>query len=175
MTHTNKEQHATSDSVRIGVLYSFGPHFKQALQELRRQYPAAHITAITPPEYPVARIEELVTDSQPWAPPPEAPRNMNDAVRLVRRVRAERYDIFVVLFDSVKLQLVAGLSGARECCCCGLDGRRRPLRVRPVATLVRGMARRIRGTWHYWRIWLHIHTTLIRPAHHRDESQDDDQ
>ncbi len=149
---------------RIGLLYSYGPHFKQAARALRTRYPGSRITALLPPGYPEAVIRDVVDDIIICAPEPEYGKTPGQAWRLIKTLRRERYDVLVVLFDSLKLQLIAAMSGAGERCCHHLDNRYEPLRLSLFGAIAAGLVRHVRGRLRYMRIWWHVYRHPIRPT-----------
>ncbi len=160
---------------RIGLMYSYGPHFKQAARMLRARYPDSRITALLPPGYPEAVIRDVVDDIIVCAPEPERGKTPGQAWRLIRILRRERYDILVVLFDSLKLQLIASLSGAGECCCYHLDHRYHPLRLSLFGAVAAGVTRQVRGRLRYMRIWWHVYRhPICPPKPEEDQTNKDD-
>ncbi len=99
---------------RMAVFYSAGAHFTRALEALRAQDPGAHITAIVPRGHPAADAARGVADRVEITEcPVYSPRDWAACFRLVRGMRAARYDGFFVLYDSPRLKMLAALSGAR--------------------------------------------------------------
>ena len=142
---------------RICALYSHGPHYARVLRHLRRAYPDAVITALVPPGFPNEPLEGLA-HKRLDLPAKAARRRGFAALRAILPViRRGRYDLFVVMFDSFRLRLLAALSGARERRCFTADGRFIPLRL-SLARLLAGTAwRNLRGRVTYWRIRWIVH------------------
>jgi hypothetical protein len=139
---------------RICAYYSRGPHFVRNLKTLRQAHPDAHLTAIVPPDYPVESLGDRADTVEPLGLPADGRRDTRAVLRLARHLRAGRHDLFVVMFDSPKLRLLASLSGARRAECLTIDGRRFPVRFAPVAQFLGGLWRRARGNLTYARVWL---------------------
>jgi len=135
-----------SGAKHIAVLYSRGPHFTRALQALRKTHPGATLTAIVPAEYGNKEALDGVADA--------VVATSGGAMEVLRTIRNGRYDVFVVLFDSPKLRLLASLSGARECMCCETDGYLTPLVESPPGVVVSIGLARLRGHITYVRLWI---------------------
>jgi DNA-binding transcriptional LysR family regulator len=147
-----------TDIRRIGAFYSRGPHFGRVLARLREEYPEADITAHVPEGFPEAPVREhgariLYCGG---APPLRA------LPSLIRSLRAQRYDLFVVIFDSPKLRLLAAASGAKQRCCHTVDGRIFPLRTAFSRMLAGGIWRRLCGAIVYARIWCVVHFRPVK-------------
>lgn len=138
---------------RVCAYYSRGPHFARNLKVLRQRHPDSDITAIIPPDYPAASLEGLADTVEPVGLASDGRRDLRALIRLARHIRRGRYDLFVVMFDSPKLRLLASLSGARRRECLTIDGRRFPVRFAPLAQALGGLWRRSRGHLTYARIW----------------------
>ncbi|HEX71902.1 MAG TPA: hypothetical protein ENN65_01095 [Candidatus Hydrogenedentes bacterium] len=147
-----------SKTLRIGALYSRGPHFPRMLQQLREAHPDAHITAIVPPEYPRDALEGLADAVVVTAQNAQAGGNWKTAFAVLGQIRAGKYAHFVVMFDSLKLRLLVAGSGAASRYCHTVDGRVIPLSRNPLPALLRALARSVRGhiTYAYIR-WVVYH------------------
>lgn len=153
-----------SKTLRIGALYSRGPHFPRTLQQIRRVHPDAHITAIVPPEYPRDTLEGLADAVVATARNVRSGANWKTALAVLRQIRAGQYDQFVVMFDSLKLRLLAAGSGAASRCCHTVDGRVIPLSRNPLPALLRAFARSVRGHIAYAYIrWVVYHRPVEKP------------
>ena len=146
----------------IAVFYSRGPHYLRALRYLRANTPDADITAIVPPGYPREALSEVPDHCV------ETGRKTNSLIhpvaliRLCRMVRARRFELFVVLFPSLKLRLLAAASGARHTYCYGPDGRFLPLHFAPGKFMLDWIWRRILGHWTFLRIWCVVHFQRVK-------------
>ncbi len=134
-----------SRTFRIGALYSRGPHFPRVLQKLREQHPGAQITAIIPPEYPRDALEGLADAVVVTGQNAQMGGHWKTAFAVLAQIRAGKYDHFVVMFDSLKLRLLAAGSGAASRFCHSVDGRIIPLSRNPLPALLRACARSVRG------------------------------
>jgi hypothetical protein len=146
----------------IGVFYSRGPHYARGLRFLRGRYPEAAIAAITPPGYPPEALAGIPDRHVETGRSVYPAGDVSGLAALLRMLRGGRYDMFVVLFPSVKLRMLAALSGARVTYCYGPDGRFLPLRFSPFRLLKEWLARRVLGYVTYTRIWFIVHFQHVR-------------
>ena len=149
--------------MHIGVFYSHGPHFMRVLRTLREQHPDARITAFVPEKFPTEIIRAAADTIISVPPPPYGLRRPDIILALIRILRAQHPDRFVVMFDSLRLRWVARASGAREGWFIGPDGAYQPLRTTGITDLTEAAARRSRGTLLFLRIWWNVHTTRVKP------------
>ena len=143
-----------SGAKHIAVLYSRGPHFIRALQVLRKVHSGATLTAIVPAEYDDKEALEGLADA--------VVTTSSGAVEVLRTIRNGRYDVFVVLFASPKLRLLASLSGARERMCCEPDGHRSPLVESPFGVVAAIGLARLRGHLTYARLWIIVRILRVK-------------
>lgn len=138
---------------RVCAYYSRGPHFARNLKTLRQRHPDARIVAVVPPDYPADALAGFADAVEPVGLPADGRRDLRAMLRLARHLRAGRHDLFVVMFDSPKLRLLATLSGARRRECLTIDGRCFPVRFAPLAQFFDAAIRRAWGHLVYARIW----------------------
>ncbi len=140
----------------ICVFYSHGPHFGRTLKSLRKQFPTAHITALVPPEYPAEALEGLANRMLSTKHATYSMGHPRNILKLIGQIRRGKYDLFVVLFESPKLLLLASRSGARQKYCNTVDGRFFRLRglliTHLLANLWHGICGRIRYRYIRWVI-----------------------
>ena len=145
-------------SERVCVFYSVGQEYDSILRSIRSQFPNAELTALVPSAYldtdAIAPLVDKVIRTrytryalhQPWR-----------TFDLVNELRAADYDRFIVIFDSVKLRILAAMSHARACCCWALHGRIIPLETN-VPHVLWDIARQIPGGWYrYLNVWFNVH------------------
>jgi len=148
---------------RIGVFYSLGPHFPRTLKRLRTDYPDGEITVMVPPAYTISDEERdladgvVVTELAHYSP-----RNLGACLRLIHQIRAQNYDLFVVMFDSTQLRLFSTLTGASCRACCLPEGRLVALRSNLLGVLISEGARRMWGYTVYAVIWLIVRLFPVR-------------
>lgn len=150
-----------NEQCHIGLFYSYGPHFMKTARALRLEHPDSRITAFLPQEFPVDLLADLDITAARVLPNPGAGRSVSMLFSIVRAIRAQRLDLFVVLFNSPRLRLLSALSNARECQCRLVDGRSVPVRFTLAGGLAHTLFRRLRGNIRYARIWIEVHTTRI--------------
>lgn len=146
-----------NEAKNICAFYSRGPHYLRVLKHLRREWPDATLTALVPPGYPHAPLEGLVHHIHETARAAYSLRDLSALATLKRQISAESYDVFTVMFDSVKLRLLARLSGAPQAYCHTVDGRFFPLPRAITPLLARTLIRRIRGRITYAYIYHVVH------------------
>ncbi len=76
---------------------------------------------------------------------------------LLRRLRASRYDLFVVLFPSARLRLLAASCGAARKAVLLQNGRLVPLTDSLPRAFLSECLLLARGRTRYWRAWLSVH------------------
>ena len=148
---------------KIGILYSYAPHFTRAVQHVRKTWPEAHIIAFVPKSLPTVTISEHVDEQRVCVPEPQHPKTLGQAWSLIKEIRRQRLDTLVVLFKSTKLQAIGLASGARKVSCYDLHGNLAPIRLNPVRSLCSTVVRRTIGELRYRRIWLFVHCTSVKP------------
>jgi len=162
-----------TNELHIGLFYSYGPHFIKTARALRAEHPQARITAFLPRAFPVDMLSDLEIEALPVLPDPGEHRSLAALYAIVRAIRAQRVDIFVVLFDSPRLRLLSALSGAGERQCRLVDGRRIPVRFTFAGGLMHTLLSRIVGHARYVRIWIEVQVTRVGvPASDADGRED---
>lgn len=81
---------------------------------------------------------------------------------LLRRLRTSRYDLFVVLFPSSKLRLIAAACGARRKAVLLQNGRLMPLTASWPRALVIESLLLARGRLRYGRAWLSVRLRHVK-------------
>lgn len=159
---------------RIGLLYSYGPHFMKTLRALRDSHPDAQITVFVPANFPEALLDGMALHIRPILPDSGQRPGIRQGLRLIRAIRGEALDSFVVLFASPRLQLVASLSKAVQSYCYHVDGRVEILRLRLLRALLRPIKNRIIGNLRYFRIWVYVHCTRVNAKRPQEKLSDAD-
>jgi hypothetical protein len=148
----------------IGLFYSYGPHFVRSAHTLRQNHPDAHITAFVPYGFPVELLKQDDIECIPLLSEAGGAKTIRSLITIFRMIRNAGLDMFVVLFDSPKLQLLCAASNARERYCAHLDGRITPVRFTVAGSLFRTLINNIKGRTRYAYIWLYVHFTKVPMA-----------
>lgn len=147
----------------IAAYYSRGPHFARLLKELRKRYPEARLTAITPPGFPQ---EALIGQADRMIHTSQAVYGLHEPgalFSLVGQLRKGKYDLFVVMFDSPKLRMLAALSGAKRRACYTTSGDYTPLGLSPFRQVFTMIYRGLQGRIRYRRIRRIVYTQPVKP------------
>lgn len=153
----------TTTRRRIGVFYSLGPHFRKTLETLRKEFPGAEVTIMVPPDYPLSDEERALADhTEETERDHYSPRDVGACLRLIRRIRRERFHAFVVMFDSVQLRCLAALAGVPNRLCCLPQGKLIPLGRSVVGVVVGEALRRAWGGVVYATLWLLVRLLPVR-------------
>ena len=152
-----------SKPLHICVNYSEGLNYVERLRSVQERYPEGRLCALVPAGYPISATEKALVDEVMEAEQAHySPREFRACWAHVRRIRAARFDCFIVVFRSPQLRLLAALSGAPRCECWGADNEILPLsRSVPVALLAR-LLHAVRGRLVYARVWMSVH---LWPVH----------
>jgi hypothetical protein len=128
------------------VFYSPGHDFADALRRVKEAWPDAKVVAWVPAGYePTQAVADVADEFRHTQHEHYGTRNLRALLSLVRQIRAERYDHFVVLFDSPKLRLLAALSKTRHCAHIPPRGKPIPLSDSPLATALTEARLRLQG------------------------------
>ena len=147
----------------ICVYYSEGLNYLERLRALRRREPDARICAMVPAGYCPSEAERAVADEiVEMECGHYSPRDVRACLRLVRRIRAERFDGFVVMFNSLQLRILAGLSGARRCACWRGDNEIQPLTTSALLVPACLVFEAVRGWTAYAVAWTAVHCRPVR-------------
>jgi len=147
----------------IAVFYSKGRSFLDVLRTVRQHHPGARITAIVPPGYPMPPEERAAADAVTETG--QARYGACDGaglIRLARQVRALRPGLFVITFDSPKLELLAAWIGV-PAAWCTFDGQLVPIRPTLANVPAHVVGRHLRGRTTYAGIWLATRLLRVGP------------
>ena len=143
---------------RICAFLSKGRNFVEILKSIRSAYPNAPIDAVIPHAYPLSDEERALVDRVVETEKTHySPRDVGPLYRLVRQLRAPHYNLFVVMFDSPKLRLLARLSNAKACTLHRLDHRMIPIHPSTPRIVADVVFRNLWGRVVYGYIWLLVH------------------
>jgi len=138
---------------RIGVFCNAGIHAGEVVAAVLARFPDADVYALVPPgsflkkRFGTSMVNVVEMERERYSL-----REPGVCWRLVRRLRRERFERFIVLFDSLQLGLLGGIIGAQtvECWDDAKVIHRLPRTVPGV--LVRLLGRRIWGLTRWARI-----------------------
>lgn len=157
---------------RICVFFSKGRSFADALRAVRKGMPEAMITALFPAGYPFSTEESSLAAEVAFTERSQyALRDIPSLIRLVRNLRASRYDAFVILFDSPKLRILAALVHARRSLLCRLDGKLVPIRPTVCGTLTGIVVRNLWGRIVYAYIWAVVRLLPVRETRNAEQTK----
>ena len=143
---------------RAGVFYSVGLHLEKCLHAVREDAEAPAIILFIPPGHSLKEREKaLATEVVITELVHYSPKNVAACLRLLKSIKAEKLDEFVVMFDSLQLRLLASISGVNRRRWCDPRGRLSDLRGNAASILLREGFRRASGAIIYAMLW-----TLVR-------------
>ena len=99
--------------LQICLFYSYGPHFLRTVRNLRQTYETAVITTFIPKDFPQELFAGLTITCRPILPNPGEVRPLRLIATIVQAIRRTRPDVFIVLFNSPKLRILAAFSGPK--------------------------------------------------------------
>lgn len=145
---------------KIGVFCNGGTHFTEVLCAARRKYPAAALCAFLRRDFEVTpTISSMVDTIRRIERDDYSIADAGAVGRLIRGIRNERFDLFIVLFDSVQLNVLGGISGARNVECWDSANVIHPLPHSIAGVLLRLLGSRVYGFVRCWVIEAVIRTT----------------
>lgn len=138
---------------RVGIFYSKGRHFPGILQQIRHTFPDAEITLIAPAGYRVSEAEHMLVNTVMMTESAcYGGVGIRAFSRLIRTLRAKSFDCFIVIFDSPRLRILAGLSGARDRVLYTFDRRFQFIRANIFSTLIEVTIKTLVG--HLVYLWI---------------------
>jgi len=144
-------------SKRVLLLYSQSDHFPRAVEAMRAAHPDTTLTVLLP-----AGRDDLETGLPAGVESvalPAAGGMLGQVRGIVRAMRSMSADALCVLYPSPNLRILAAMSGARERCWCGEDGKLRPL-DETIARVLAALAwQRLRGELRYAWLWVLVRCT----------------
>lgn len=148
---------------RVCAFYSKGRRFLDVLERVRAHYPKAQVVAMAPATYAMPESEKaaadavLITEQARYSA-----RAPGAFLRLLRQVRRERFDVFIITFDSPRLRILAALSGAARCAYCSMDGQVVPIAPSVAGTAAATLARNVGGRVAFAAIWVAVRVLRVK-------------
>lgn len=131
---------------RIGVFYSPGRSLGEVLRAVRQVFPDGDISAIVPRGFSMSSADKsLCTAVIETCETAFSIRRPGSLAALAGRLRKERFDSFIIMFDSPRLRMFAGTIGAGETLYYTFDRRMQPIRGGTAGAAVMAAVNRIRG------------------------------
>src|SRR5690606_11005216 len=143
---------------KICVFYSRGPHFLRALATMRQTYPEARLEGWVPKGFTAPEQTKdfadaiVVTDRASYGV-----RDLGAMGALIAQMRDGEYDCLGVMFPSVKLKILASLTGKAGVWCTP-DGRLVPLSASVAGAIASEVFYGLVGRMTYWSIWVYVLT-----------------
>lgn len=128
---------------KVYIYPSPGRDPAEALALVRARYPDDYVDIIMPP------------------PDEREPRCLSAYYRLLGHLRSLKPDVFVTLFQSPRLELLAALTRAPEPAYCALDGEMYPLSRSATVVMLRHLWRATHGRITYAKVWLAVHLRRV--------------
>ena len=148
---------------RIAVYWSPGRSLESALEAMAAAEPDARLCAVVPPGYPLNDSERTLawdviqageayyTLRKPWP-----------LLRWILRLRRERFDLLIVLFDSPRLMAMAGAARPRKAACLLPNRVLLPVPASLPAAMALLMAMRLKGGCVHAFLWLLVRLSKTR-------------
>ena len=89
-------------------------------------------------------------------------RDVAACLRLVRTLRGGRYTLFIILFDSLRLRVLARLSRCARCAVYTSGGSTTDIRQSVLGLLATEAGRRMVGIITFVGVWLAVHLLPVR-------------
>ncbi|HOL20797.1 MAG TPA: hypothetical protein PK813_11230, partial [Candidatus Hydrogenedens sp.] len=103
--------------MKIGLFYSYGPHFLQSAKFLREQYSEDELLIFVPQSFPKDCLKDI-TDKIVFLPWDGQHLNFRSAIstfpKILQIIRKTKLDYFVILFESPRLIFLSQLSKAKH-------------------------------------------------------------
>jgi len=151
--------------MKVGIFYSYGHQFVDAVNYIYEQYPNDEILLFLPKGYPTEyfkNFEKIKIHFLSWD---GTHLNFIKALReippILKVLRKNRLDLLVILFDSPRLIILSKLSKASRVYIFNIFSEYKPLEKKFLPTLIISIWKIIKGYLIYYLIYCH---TLIFPV-----------
>lgn len=150
--------------MKIGLFYSYGPHFLKAVHFLVEKYPNDNIIVFIPKNFPSYYFEKLPVSlvSLPWNGQ-HIPllKGIKTFLNIIKIIRSQHLDQFIVLFESFRQIMLCKLSGAKHFFVYSIHKEYKPISRGFFQSLLQLVIGRLKGLCLYCYIFLHIY--LCKP------------
>lgn len=154
--------------MRIGLFYSYGPHFLKAVHFLIEKYPNDTIILFLPQHFPTYYFENLPITPVflPWNGE-HLPllKGLKTFLRIIKTIRSYHVDQFVILFESPRQVVLSKLSGARYLYVYSIHNEAKPISQGIIKSIGRVFINRFKGLCLYLYIFCHVY--LCRGRKHK--------
>ncbi len=151
--------------MKIGLFYSYGPHFLKAIHFLCEKYPKDQIILFIPQEFPSYYFEKLPVSPVflPWdGQHLSTLKGIGTFINILRIIRSQKLDQFVILFESPRQITLSTLSGARHTFVYSIHKEYKNLSQGIFKSLSKTFVNRLKGILMYSYIFFHIHFSKTR-------------
>lgn len=146
--------------MKIGLFYSYGPHFLKAIRFLTEKYPKEDIVLFLPQNFPTYYFENLSITPifLPWDGK-HLPflKGTKIFLNIVKIIRSQKLDQFVILFESLRQIILSKLSGAKDSFVYSIHKEYKPISQGILKSLTQLFINRLKGFFLYLYIFLHVY------------------
>ena len=152
-------------SEKICIGFSLGDHVQTLLENVRREYPDAHIAMLIPknhtfPEHEAVEADEviysLLSTRDILHPIP--------MLKFVLQLRKRRFDLAVLQFESIKGRLIATFIKPKRAHAWLNSGEKVPMSTYLPVMMYQFFRARLRGYTVVVKAWTHAHLIPVRPT-----------
>jgi len=146
--------------MKIGLFYSYGPHFLKGVNFLIEKYPNDEIIVFIPEQFPAYYFEKLPVKLifLPWN---GQHLKMSQLIfvflKIIKIIRAQRLDTFVILFESFRLITLSKFSGAQHTYIYTIHQKYEPVSQGIFENLFTTLLKRIKGFCLYLYVLFHVY------------------
>ncbi len=150
--------------MKIGLFYSYGPHFLKTIHFLIEKYPNEDIILFLPQNFPTYYFENLsiIPIFLPWDGK-HLPllKGAKTFYNIIKTIRSHHLDLFVILFESPRQITLGKLSRAKNTFIFSIHKEYKPVSEGILKSLTKVFINRLKGFFLYLYIFLHVY--LCKP------------
>jgi hypothetical protein len=146
--------------MKIGLFYSYGPHFLKAVHFLVEKYPKDIIILFIPKDFPSYYFEKLPVSliPLPWQGQHiSLLKGIKTFLNIIKVIRSQDLDHFTVLFESPRQIMLSKLSGAKHTFVYSIHKEYKPISKGFFQSLIQLINARFKGLCLYFYIFLHVY------------------